>query len=274
MSDTTITSDVSTESGSAVTATPEQFTGTENAPSENNQTNAGGEQSTAEGGQSQTEGRRSSSLYKDVTKLRAQNRELREQFGQVEQLRQDLSMLREELARRNQPGTAKTPANFWQDPEGTIDSKLGERLERLESNMIQRFEMTREQEFQQQALRQEQSSAVEFIRSQQGYDSADDEDLIEIIDALPNKQHLSPQMVAEYAWMKLNQSRGVGDRSHQKRQAASVQGQPPGTSFGRKNWSKTEFDQALDMIEKDRQNPKYTELLKELEAAHKEGRVR
>src|ERR1017187_9875075 len=118
------------------------------------------------------------------------------------------------------------------------------------------------------ALRQEQASAAEFIRSQQGYDPTDDEDLIEIIETIPNRQHLSPQWVAEYAWMKLQGKRGVGDRSLQKQRASGVQGQPPGVGFGRKVWSKADFDAALDMIEKAPQDPKHNELIKELESAH------
>lgn len=271
--DTMITSE-SADSGTAVTETPAQSTGTENAASENTQTEGGQERSQTEGGQQQTEGRRKWSIQDEVKELRAQRRELRERLGSFDQVREELAQLREQLNRRNQPETAKTPANFWQDPEGTLDTRLQALKDELRESITSEFRTTREQEYQTQALRQEQASAAEFIRTQKGYDPSDDEDLIEIIENIPNRQHLSPQWVAEYAWMKLNQQRGVGNRTALKQQAAGIQGQPPGVGYGRKNWSKAEFDQALDLVEKSPHDPKNAELIKELEAAHKEGRVR
>lgn len=276
--DTTITSDVSTESGTAVTETPAQSTGTENAASENTQTTGGTERSSTEGSQSDGQsGRKRWSIQDEVKELRAQRRELREQVASSEQVREELRQLREEMTRRNDPNTAKTPKNFWQDPEGTLDSKLDERMERLQNNLFDRFSQTREQEFAQQALRQEQASATEFIQSQKGYDPSDDEDLVEIIENLPNKQHLSPQWVAEYAWLKLQSQRGVGDKTLAKQRASGVQGQPPGAGFGKKIWSRSDFEAACDMLEKDSKaatDPKNAELLRELESAHKEGRVK
>jgi len=268
--DTVITSDIDTSSGTAGTATADQPTATETAASETKETEGGGEQSSAEGGQPQTGGRRKWSIQDEVKELRAQRRELREQLSSFGSVREELAALREELNRRAPPGTAKTPANFWQDPEAIIESKL----ERLRDELAGTFQQSREQEYQLQALRQEQASAVEFIRTQKGYDPTDDEDLIEIIESVPNRQHLSPQMVAEYAWLRLQAQRGVGDRGLAKRQASGVQGQPPGVGFGRKVWAKADFDAAVDMLEKNPHDPKNAELLKELESAHKEGRVR
>ncbi len=142
---------------------------------------------------------------------------------------------------------------------------------------MEAFHRTREQEYEQQAHNQETASAAEFIRSQPGYDSSDDEDLIEIIKE-NNLSALGPTKAANIAWTLLQQSRGIGDKGLAKRQAASVQGQPPGVGFGRKTWNKTEFDQAVDLVEsKMRLNPndpKMNELFNELVAAHKEGRVR
>lgn len=261
--------------GTAVTETPAQSSGTESAASETKETTGGEGQPSAEGSQSEGQvGRKRWSIQDEVKELRAQRRELREQLASSAEVREELRQLREEMNRRASPTPAKDPSKFWQDPEGTLDSKLDERLERLQNNMFERFEMTREQEHAQQALRQEQTSATEFIRSQKGYDPSDDEDLVEIISEIPNKQHLSPQWVAEYAWLKLQQSRGVGDRTLQKQRASGVQGQPPGAGFGRKVWSKQDFDAACDMLEKSPTDPKNAELLKELESAHKEGRVR
>lgn len=271
--DTTITSE-STDSGTAVTENPAESTGTESAASENTQTEGGGSQESTEGSQHKGTERRKWSMQDEVKELRAQRRELREQVSSFDQVRNELAQLREKLERQTNPGTAKTPANFWQDPEGTLDAKLTEKLERLQEQMFQRFDTTREQHESQQRLQQEQASATEFIRTQKGYNQEDDEDLIDIIEAIPNRQHLSPQWVAEYAWMKLQQSRGVGDRSALKRQAAGVQGQPPGAGFGRKTWSKAEFDAACDALEKAPNDPKNSDLLKELESAHREGRVK
>ena len=284
MSDTTLTvgggTTIGSDAGTAVTETPGQTPGTEAADLGEGQTAtsaASGEQSTAEGDQQRDGGRRGSRLFQDMVKLRAQNRELRDRVDAVEQLRQDLSSLREELFRRNQTGAAKTPGNFWQDPEGVIGSRLEAIRDELRDSITSEFHTTREQEFQQAQLRQETASATEFIRSQQGYDPSDDEDLIEIISE-NNLASLGPTRAAKIAWSLLKEARGVGDRGLAKRQAAGVQGQPPGVGFGRKVWNKQEFDQAVDLVEsKIRANPKDPEMNKlydELVAAHKEGRVR
>lgn len=271
--DTTITSD-ETSSGTAVTETPAQPTGTENAASENTQVEGGGSKETAEGGQQQAEtGRKRWSIQDEVKELRAQRRELREQLASSEQVREELRQLREDMNRQRETGTAKTPASFWHDPEARFQD-LKDEIAKQREGLVEAFHQTREQEHAQQALRQEQASAAEFIRTQKGYNAEDDDDLIEIIEGIPNRQHLSPQWVAEFAWMKLQNQRGVGDRGLSKRQAAGVQGQPPGAGFGRKNWSKAEFDAACDMLDKNPHDPKNSELLKELESAHKEGRVR
>lgn len=272
--DNTITASESQDSGTAETATAEQSTATENAASETKQTEGGTEQSSAEGSQSQGQERRKWSIQDEVKELRAQRRELRERLSSFDEMRNELSQLRDSVNRRDKPEVAKTPANFWQDPEGTLDAKLTEKLERLQEQMFQRFDTTREQQEQIHHLRQEQASATEFIRTQKGYSAQDDEDLIEIIEGIPNRQNLSPTMVAEYAWMKLQQSRGVGDRSSLKRQAAGVQGQPPGRGFGEKQWTKAEFENAVDLVAKNPTDPKHSDLIKELESAHRDGRVR
>lgn len=277
--DTTITSE-STDSGTAVTETPVQPTGTENAASENTQVEGGGEQSHTEGSQQQGEtGRKRWSIQDEVRELRAQRRELREQLASSGQVQEELRQLREEMNRRNTPGTAKTPANFWQDPEARLQSlrdELKEVVAEQNSSLMQAFHQTREQEYAQQALRQEQASATEFIRTQKGYNAEDDEDLIEIIMAMPKRtrENSDPQTIAEYAWFKLQASRGIGDRSALKRQAASVQGQPPGQGFGKKTWNRAEFDAACDAVERAPNDPKNTELLNELMSANKEGRVK
>lgn len=276
--DTMITSP-ETAGETAVTETPGQTPGTEHADSGKDVSEGGESQGSAEGNQEQSGGRRKWSMQDEVKELRAQRRELREQLNSFGSVREELAALREEMNRQRQSGPAKAPSNFWQDPDGTLDSKLDERIERLQNNMLERFEMTREQEVARQAHVQEVASSTEFIRSQQGYDPSDDEDLVEIIDAMPKKtrENSDPQTIAEYAWYKLQAQRGVGNKTLAKSRASSVQGQPPGVGFGRKVWSKTEFDAACDLLEKSSSSatdPKNAELLKELESAHKEGRVR
>jgi hypothetical protein len=271
--DTTIASP-ETSGAPAVTETPAQPTGTGDAGPENTQVEGGGSQDSTEGSQPQDQGRRKWSIQDEVKELRAQRRELRDRLGSFDQMREELAQLRESVTRQADSKAAKTPANFWLDPEATLDAKLTEKLERLQNSMFERFDTTRQQQEQQQALRQEQASATEFIRTQKGYSAQDDEDLIEIIEGIPNRQNLSPAWVAEYAWMKLQQSRGVGDRSSLKRQAAGVQGQPPGRGFGEKQWTKAEFENAVDMVAKNPTDPKHSDLIKELEAAHRDGRVR
>lgn len=274
--DTTITS-APESAGTAETTVPDQTSGQGSAAPETNGSEGGTEQSSTEGSQQEVSGRRKWSIQDEVKELRAQRRELRERLGAFDQVREELSQLRESMNRQSKPEAAKTPANFFVDPEARLQSlrdEIRDEIATQNRGLMEAFHQTREQEYAQQALRQEQASAAEFIRTQKGYDSSDDDDLVEIIEGIPNRQHLSPQWVAEFAWMKLQQSRGVGDRSSLKRQAAGVQGQPPGAGFGRKNWSKAEFDAACDMLEKNPHDPKNADLLKELESAHKEGRVR
>jgi hypothetical protein len=268
---------ITAEPSPAVTEPSEQSADSGQAGQENKQTEGGTEQSSTESGQQQQGGRRKWSMQDEVKELRAQRRELREQLASFDSVREELAALREEMNRQRQAGTAKTPANFWQDPEAVLEAKLEEKLERLQNNMFDRFQVTREQEYAEQARQQETASAAEFIRSQPGYHSSDDEDLIEIIQE-NGLAALGPTKAASTAWALLQQSRGIGDRSLQKRQAAGVQGQPPGVGFGRKTWNKTEFDQAVDMVDQQMRtkpnDPKLNELFNELMAAHKEGRVR
>jgi chaperonin cofactor prefoldin len=264
-------------SPAAETTAPDQSAGGGQAAPENNQTEGGQSQDSTESGQSQQGGKRKWSMQDEVRELRAQRRELREQVSRFDDVRNELAQLREEMSRQRQAGTAKTGPNFWQDPEAVLEAKLEEKLERMQNNMIERFQTTREQEYAERDRQQETQSAAEFIRSQPGYDSSDDEDLIEIIQE-NNLASLGPTKAANVAWALLQQSRGIGDRGLAKRQAASVQGQPPGVGFGRKMWNKADFDQAVDMVEsKMRANPndpKMNELFNELMAAHKEGRVK
>ena len=264
----------------AVTEPSEQSADSGQAGQENNQTEGGTEQSSTESGQQQGNGRRKFSMQDQVRELRAERRELREQLASAASVREELAALREELNRQRQPQTAKTPANFWQDPEARLQAlrdELKEVVAEQNSSLMNAFHQTREQEYAEQARQQETASAAEFIRSQQGYDPSDDEDLIEIIKE-NGLAALGPTKAASTAWALLQQRRGVGNRGLQKRQAASVQGQPPGVGFGRKIWNKTEFDQAVDMVEQKMRatpnDPKLNELFNELMAAHKEGRVK
>lgn len=262
------------DAGTAETTAPEQSTGPENAASENTETNGSGSQeSTDDAQQGQSQGRKRWSMQDTVKELRAERRELRDRLQSFQTQLEELKQVRESANRPGQNPAAKTPANFWQDPEGTLEAKLDERLARMQDAMFERFSTTREQEHAQQALRQEQATGVEFIRAQKGYSPEDDEDLIEIIEE-NGLRSLAPMQAAKTAWALLQQSRGVIDRSLAKARAAGVQGQAPGTGLGKKTWSQAEYDAALNMIEKDIHNPKHNELIKELEAAHKENRVK
>lgn len=275
MSDTFLTAD-SAPSDAAGTATLEPTPSAGTAAPEQQVPEDGQPQGETEGSQPQGTQRRGKSLMDEVKELRAQRRELRDQVRSFDSVREELAQLREELNRRTDPNAAKTPANFWQDPEGALDRRLAS----LRDELSQTFQQTREQEYFQRVLDQERTSAAEFIRSQPNYDSSDDEELIEIIKELPQRtiENSSPMMIAEYAWMKYQQQKGVGDRTTAKHRASGVQGQPPGASFGEKRWSRQEFDAAVDLVEKrmrDNPNdPESNKLFKELEAAHKEGRVK
>lgn len=281
MSDTFITSE-SDGSGTAVTTDAPETGAPGSAAPENTESQAGTEKSGTEDGHQEPGSGRKRTVYDDLRDLRAQRREWREQQGQWQQERQqildELRQLREAQT-RPAPGNGEQPRkNFWQDPEGTLDAKLEERLSRLEDSLANRFDSVRQREAAEVELHQRRTSAVEFIRSQKGYDPSDDEDLAEIIYTIPNRESLDPQFVAEYAWMKLNQARGVGDRSAAKRQASSVVGQPPGAGLGRKQYSQAEFDQATDqaesMLRKNPNDPQLKAFLDELYSAVREGRVK
>lgn len=275
---------IGSDSGTAATATADQTTATEQAGSETNGTEGGeGQPSTDSGQQQAGQGRKRWSIQDEVKELRAQRRELRqrdsewgERFNSVQE---ELRLMREAQAAQRQTGPAKTPANFFADPEARLQAlrdELKEVVAEQNRGLMNAFHETREQEYARQEHLQKSASAAEFIRSQQGYDPSDEEDLVEIINEIPKRtrDNSDPQMIAEYAWFKLNQTRGVGNKGLQKRQAAGVQGQPPGVGFGKKNWNKSEFDQAVDLVEKNPHDPKMTELFNELMAAHKEGRVK
>jgi len=249
-----------------------------NTGSPSGEPEGGTPQGDTESGQGQAaSGRKRWSIQDEVKELRAQRRELRQSLAEREEVfrsfQDELRALREAQKRREQLDIAKTPANFWQDPEAKLN-ELKEEISKSQVGLMEAFHRTREEEFQRQALRQEQESAVEFIRSQPGYNSQDDEDLIAIIEDIPNRQYQSPKFVAEHAWLKLQAQRGVVDRSLAKARASGVQGQPPGVGFGRKMWQKADFDAAVDMLEKNPTDPKNVELMNELMAAHKEGRVK
>jgi hypothetical protein len=268
--------------GTAVTQPSEQTADTGNAAPETNGSEGGEGQPSTDSGQGQTgTGRKRWSIQDEVKELRAQRRELREQVASFGQMQEELRQMREDMARRAQPQSpAKTPANFFADPEARLQAlrdELKEVVAEQNRGLMEAFHTTREQEYAQQERLRESASAAEFIRSQQGYDASDDEDLIEIIKE--NKlDSLGPTKAANIAWALLQQSRGIGDKSLQKRQAASVQGQPPGVGFGRKTWNKSEFDQAVDTVEsgmrKNPNDPSMNKLFDELMAAHKEGRVK
>lgn len=263
----------------AVTETPEQSTGTEQAGAENQSTEGGQEQSQTDGSQQQTGARRKWTQLDQIKELRAERRELRERLSAFDDVRNELAQLREEMQRRNQPITAKTPANFWQDPEARLSAlrdEMKEAVAEQNQELMQAFHRTREEEYTRQEQVQKSADAAEFIRSQQGYDKSDEEDIIEIIKEIPKntRDNSEPQMIAEYAWLKLKAQRGITDKGLQKRQAAGIQGQPPGVGFGRKQWNKAEFDQAVDLVEKNPLDPKMADLFNELQAAHKEGRVK
>jgi hypothetical protein len=274
--DTTLTSDTPTtdSSGTAETTTPDVSTGTETAASENNQADSGTSQERTEGSQQEQSGRRKPwSMQDTVKELRAERRELRSNLQEMQSQLQELREAREAANRRPSGQVEKTPADFWADPESRIRAIQEERLSAMEERMVQRFQQTREQEYQQQAIQREVAQGIEFIQSQKSYSTDDDEDIAEIVET-HGLRNLPPMNRAQAAWAILQQSRGVSDRSVAKQRASGVQGQAPGQGFGRKTWSKSEFDNAIDLVSKNPNDPKHNDLIKELEAAHKEGRVK
>jgi hypothetical protein len=279
--DTTLTVGSGAEigAGPAVTETPAQTSGSEPAASESGapaSSEAGPSQERPEDSQSETTQKRPWSKVDEIRELRAWRREARQREStyqdNLRQLQEEVRLLRESSDPRRRGGTERNPATFWQDPEGTLESKLDERLERLQNNMFDRFQTSREQEYAQQALTQERGQAVEFIRSQKDYQPEDDEDLIEIIESR-GLAKLQPMDAATTAWALLQQERGVGGRSLARNRASTAIGQPPGAGFGKKIWSGAEYDRVMEDLLK--APSKLTpELEAELLAAAKEGRVR
>ncbi|PWT87991.1 MAG: hypothetical protein C5B54_11370 [Acidobacteria bacterium] len=283
MSDTVLTSEPVVTvtdhpgTGTAETSMVSQEETKGSAAPETTSPEAGASSERTEDGQERSGSRRWTKIdeIRELRASRRQERQARESLqAELSQLRQQI----EEYRQFGQPGQgrpARTPADFWQDPEGSLARSMDERLETLEGRLMDRIAMTREQEAFASQIRQEQESAVEFIRSQANYAPEDDEDLIDIIESIPaqTRVSLSPQWVAEYAWMKLMQERGVSDRSTARARASTVIGQPPGPGLSGKIYSKAEFDNLVDALEKQGQNadPK---LLKELEMAVREGRVK
>lgn len=286
MSDTALTSAPTTTvtdigAGTAVTTEPTNQGQGSAAPEGQTSTDssAGGPQGTTEDGQQQTGQRRGWSKVDEIRDLRQWRREAKQREAAIQNelltTRQMLEELRQGQKQPGRGGTARTPADFWQDPEAALARRLEEGLGTLEERILGQMHQTREMDAQQYQVAREQESAVEFIRSQSNYAPEDDEDLIDIIESIPQQTRasLSPQWVAEYAWMKLMQERGVGSRSLAKQRASGVIGQPPGVGLAGKVWNKSEFDAAVDALE--RQGAKADDkLLGELMAAAKEGRVR
>lgn len=284
--DTQLTSGTTTiadASGPAVTTEPtNQGQGSaapEGQSQDSSDSTAGGSQGTAEDGQSQSGQRRGWSKVDEIRDLRQWRREAKQREAAIQNellsTRQQMEELRRSLQQPPGKNNARTPADFWQDPLAAQERLFEERLGGMEERLLERMYQTREMEAQQYQVAREQESAVEFIRSQPNYAQEDDEDLIDIIESIPaqTRQSLSPQWVAEYAWMKLMQEKGVGNRSVAKARASTVIGQPPGVGLSGKMWNKSEFDAAVDALE--RQGAKADQkLLDELMNAAKEGRVR
>lgn len=272
-----VASEPSVSSGSTVIETPPQATEVQGVdPNTGNlpQPDASSPQGTTEDTQpNQTERRQPWSKNDEIRELRQQRREYRQEMQALRQELEELRQWRESQANQPQSGKAeRNPAEFWQDPEARLESIMEEKLARLEEGISGRFYQSREEFERAQVLQQEQRAGVEFIRSQEGYHPDDDGELVDIIQEY-DLAKLGPMQAAEIAWLKLKQSRGIGDRSPQKRRASGVQGQPPGAGLGQKIWTKAEFDAAVDTLEK--QGAKADQkLLDELTAAHKDGRVR
>lgn len=275
MSDTVLTvGSGEPATGTAVTETPVQTTGTEQAASESGQTESsdgGSSKGSTDNSQQEQTQRRGWSKVDEIRELRQDRRQLRERESSLLQEIAELRAMRNESAKGN-GNAARTPANFWQDPEAVLEARIKENMESLREAITGEFRQVRESDYQTQALNQERGQAVEFIRSQKGYSQDDDDELIHIIEE-NGLSTLNPMQAAKAAWSIYQQERGVGDRSVQKRQAASVMGQPPGAGLGKKIWSQTEYDRTLDELMK---NPMKmtTELEAELMGAAREGRVR
>lgn len=272
------TTTISAPPSTAETNAPVQETGAGLAAPEQEIPEAGASKESPEDGQSNQGQRRGWTKVDEIRDLRQWRREARQREtayqSELAGLRQQLDEIRQ-LQQPNRGKTARDPSKFWQDPQAAIQADLEERLGGLEERLLDRISMSREMEAQQQVLVQKQESAVEFIRSQPNYAPEDDEDLIDIIESIPlqQRQVMDPEMVAEWAWLKLNQERGVSDRSRSRARASSVAGQAPGAGLSGKVWSKAEFDRTVDALEK--QGHKADEkLLAELMSAAKEGRVR
>lgn len=270
-------------SSAPVTTQPSGQTGQgEGAPQngESQSDNAGLPQGGAEGGTSEGgtgfQSRNKIPVDRDeLLGLRSDRRELRKQLA-------DMQAMLEELrsggtGQQPIPKSTKTEQDFFANPDSRFQS-LEEKLDALEERITDRvsknFQSVRQQDSQAAQLAQERSEAVKLVHSQQGWDQADDDVLVDIIEDFGFGK-LPPLKGAEAALAVFYRQKGVGDKSQARQRAASLVG-APGNAGSAKIWPEAEVDRLLDQEMKNvaAGKPKNQELIDSIKLAQAEGRIR
>jgi hypothetical protein len=239
---------------------------------------AGDPQGSAEGGQSDNgvKDERRNRLMVDRDELLGLRGDRRTLRNKVAELEAKLSELQAGgPSRQPQPETKKTEQDFWADPNArfmSLEEKLNSLEDRVAEKVSRSFQNVREQDSAAARLHQERSEAVKLIHSQPGWDKADDEVLIDIVQEF-GLGALPPIQGAKAALALFREQRGIGDKSQARSRAASLTG-APGDASGGKFWSKAEVDRLLDIELKKPADKMNQDLIEQIKAAQAEGRIR
>lgn len=228
---------------------------------------------TSEGGEGQTRRRQLLIDRDEILGLRTDRRQLRSQLA-------DMQAMLEELraggaSTQPKPGTAKTEQGFFENPDSrfqSLEEKLDSLEERITNRVSKQFENVRHQDSQAAQLNQEKSEAVKLVHSQQGWDEADDQVLIDIIEEY-GLGILPPLKGAEAALALFYKQKGVGDKSQARSRAASIVG-APGASGSAKVWPQAEVERLLEIEMRKPADKMNQALIAEIKLAQAEDRIR
>lgn len=243
--------------------------------------NAGSPQGSAEGGTSdggEGQSRRTRQLLIDrdeILGLRNDRRQLRSQVAEMQAMLEDMRAAGSQP--QPKPGPNKTEQDFFANPDSrfmSLEEKIDSLEERITNRVSKQFQSVRQQDSQTAQLNQERSEAVKLVHSQQGWDQADDQVLVDIIQEY-GLGTLPPLKGAEAALALFYKQKGVGDRSQAKQRAASIVG-APGNAGAAKIWPEAEVERLLDAEMKNVSagKPKNQELIDMIKLAQAEGRIR
>lgn len=212
----------------------------------------------------------------EVLGLRSERRQMRNEIADMKAMLQQLKTGNQGRGVGEQPDgrSAGTEQDFWTDPNASLASLRNE-IRQMRDFVSQKMDSVREQDAQVSQLHQERSEAVKLIHSQPGWDTADDQELIDIIEE-KGLGVLPPLAGAEAALGIWKLRNGVRDTSQIRARATSIVGAPPAAG-GVKIWPKVEVERILDraIAEAGKPNPTVSDaMIAEIKLAQAEGRIR